>query len=61
VRDVVSDADLYRQLLRDALGELQGMQAKYKRLRELDRVWGETAKVQAALELESTKPPAEVA
>jgi hypothetical protein len=39
IADVVADKDLYRQLLDDAIRELQGMQSKYQRIRELDPVF----------------------
>lgn len=45
--DVLSDAQLYQQMLDDAFTQLNNLQQKYRRLRELEPVWlaSERAKV----------------
>jgi len=45
VADVMNDETLYRQMLQDATVQLRNMQMKYKRIRELDRVWVEVEKL----------------
>ena len=37
--DVVSDADHYAQMLRDALAEISALERKFERIRELRPVW----------------------
>jgi hypothetical protein len=43
--DVMSNRDLYDQMLSDALTQLRNMQEKYKRLKELEPVWKTVAQV----------------
>lgn len=45
--DVLSDADLYKQMMRDAFTQLNNMQQKYRRIRELEPVWKAVAAAEA--------------
>lgn len=46
VDDVISSKELSEVMLRDALADLERMQAKYARVRELTSVWTEVKRVQ---------------
>ncbi|MCK9505893.1 MAG: hypothetical protein M0Q95_17155 [Porticoccaceae bacterium] len=44
-QEVVSDAQLYQQMLRDALAELERFEQKYSRIKELQYVFREARRV----------------
>lgn len=46
VSDVISNKELSEIMLRDALAELQRVQARFQRVRELTSVWTEVKRVQ---------------
>lgn len=45
LNDVLSDRDLSQMMLNDALGELQRVEMKYQRVKELTAVWSEISRV----------------
>lgn len=50
IADVLSDEQLYQQMLRDSLQEIRGLQVKYQRIRELRPVFDAADEVQKGVE-----------
>lgn len=52
--DVLSDAQLYQQMLDDAFMQLSNLQQKYRRLRELEPVWSAAERAQTKGKMKKT-------